>query len=188
MAASRCSWAAPTFFLAMTLLCGLAQSMPQLIVLRTLQGLGGGVHDRHRVRDHGPAAGAGRARAHQRTDHRRLQPGGRRSDQSSAAISTDTFTWRAVFYVNLPFALLALVVLWRFFPQVAYSGRRLPIDFGGAITSVGGIVLLLLALSLGGREFAWDVARGHSRCSAAGWPCWRCSCGSRHVRRTRCCR
>jgi MFS family permease len=68
---------------------------------------------------------------------------------------TDAFSWRAVFYVNLPFVLLALVILWRFFPQVGYSERRLPIDFGGAITSVGGIVLLLLALSLGGREFAW---------------------------------
>src|SRR6516164_7530939 len=32
-----------TFFLAMTLLCGLAQSMPQLVLLRTLQGVGGGV-------------------------------------------------------------------------------------------------------------------------------------------------
>src|SRR5206468_1014683 len=31
------------FFLATTLLCGVAQSMPQLIALRTLQGVGGGV-------------------------------------------------------------------------------------------------------------------------------------------------
>jgi MFS family permease len=69
---------------------------------------------------------------------------------------TDAFSWRAVFYVNLPFALLALVILWRFFPQVGYGGRRQPIDVGGAVTSVAGIVLLLLALSVGGREFAWD--------------------------------
>jgi MFS family permease len=68
---------------------------------------------------------------------------------------TDTFSWRAVFYVNLPFALAALLILWRFFPQVGYSGKRLPIDIGGAVTSMAGIVLLLLALSLGGRVFAW---------------------------------
>jgi len=47
-------------------------------------------------------------------------------------------------------------VLWRFFPEVVYGGKRQPIDFGGAVTSVAGIVLLLLALSFGGREFAWD--------------------------------
>jgi predicted MFS family arabinose efflux permease len=69
---------------------------------------------------------------------------------------TDALSWRAVFYVNLPFALLALVVLRLFFPAVRYSQRRLPIDFGGAVTSVTGIVLLLLALSWGGRQYAWD--------------------------------
>jgi EmrB/QacA subfamily drug resistance transporter len=143
------------FFLAMTLLCGLAQSMPQLILLRTLQGVGGGVMTATVFAIMGQLlAPAERARI---------------SGLITATFSlagavgpvvggylTDTFSWRAVFYVNLPFTLLALLILWRFFPQVGYSGRRQPIDFGGAITSVVGIVLLLLALSLGGRQFAWD--------------------------------
>ncbi len=143
-----------TFFLAMTLLCGLAQSMPQLVVLRTLQGLGGGVMTATVFAIMGQLlAPAERARA---------------SGLITATFSlagvvgpvvggylTDAFSWRAVFYVNLPFVILALVIVWRFFPQVGYSGRRLPMDIGGAITSVGGIVLLLLALSFGGREFAW---------------------------------
>jgi len=143
-----------SFFLAMTLLCGLAQSMPQLVVLRTLQGLGGGVMTATVFAVMGQLlAPAERARI---------------SGLITAVFSlagvvgpvvggflTDAFSWRAVFYVNLPFVVLALVILWRFFPRVGSSGRHLPIDFGGAITSVGGIVLLLLALSLGGREFAW---------------------------------
>lgn len=144
-----------SFFLLMTLLCGLAQSMPQLIVLRTLQGIGGGLLMATVFATMGQLlAPAERARI---------------SGLITAVFSlggvigpvvggflTDAFSWRAVFYVTLPFALIALLVLWRFFPQVGYSGKRQPIDFGGAITSVAGIVLLLLALSFGGREFAWD--------------------------------
>jgi EmrB/QacA subfamily drug resistance transporter len=143
-----------TFFLAMTLLCGLAQSMPQLVILRTLQGLGGGIMIATVFAIMGQLlAPAERARI---------------SGLITATFSlagvigpvvggylTDAFSWRAVFYVNLPFVLLALVIVWRFFPRVGYAGRHLPMDIGGAITSVGGIVLLLLALSLGGREFAW---------------------------------
>ncbi|HEY2595258.1 MAG TPA: MDR family MFS transporter, partial [Chloroflexota bacterium] len=144
-----------TFFLAMTLLAGLAQSMPQLVVLRTLQGLGGGVMTATVFAIMGQLlAPAERARI----------SGVITATFSLAGVIgpvvggylTDAFSWRAVFYVNLPFVLLALVILGCFFPEVGYSGRRLPIDFGGAITSVGGIVLLLLALSLGGRDFAWS--------------------------------
>jgi EmrB/QacA subfamily drug resistance transporter len=144
-----------SFFLAMTLLCGLSQSMPQLIVLRTLQGLGGGVLTATVFATMGQLLSpAERARI---------------SGLITAVFSlagavgpvvggflTDAFSWRAVFYVNLPFTVLALVILWRFFPPVGYGGRRLPIDFGGAVTSVAGIVLLLLALSLGGQAYAWD--------------------------------
>jgi len=144
------------FFLAMTLLCGLAQDMPQLVVLRALQGIGGGVMTATVFATMGQLlAPAERARI---------------SGLITAVFSlagvvgpvvggflTDTLSWRAVFYVNLPFTVLALLILWRFFPTVVYgSEKRLPIDFGGAIASVAGIVLLLLALSLGGRELAWS--------------------------------
>jgi EmrB/QacA subfamily drug resistance transporter len=144
-----------TFFLAMTLLCGLAQSMPQLIVLRTLQGIGGGVLTATTFAIMGQLL----------TPAERARISGLITAVFSLAGAvgpvvggylTDTFSWRAVFYVNLPFALAALLILWRFFPQIGYSGRRQPIDLGGAMTSVAGIVLLLLALSVGGREYAWD--------------------------------
>ena len=144
-----------SFFLAMTLLCGLAQNMPELIVLRALQGLGGGVL----------MATVFAVMGQLLAPEERARISGLITGVFSLAgavgpvvggFLTDTFSWRAVFYVTLPFVLLALVILWRFFPQVGYGGRRLPIDVGGAIASVAGIVLLLLALSLGGREFAWD--------------------------------
>lgn len=163
------------FFLLMTLLCGLAQSMPQLIALRTLQGIGGGLLTATVFAVMGQLlAPAARARI-----------SGLITGVFSLAgvigpvvggYLTDALSWRAVFYVTLPFALLALVVLWRFFPAVRYSTRRLPIDFGGAVTSVLGIVLLLLALSWGGREYAWDspVVLGVLGAGVAvlGWFLW----------------
>jgi len=143
------------FFLLMTMLCGLAQSMPQLIALRALQGIGGGVLTATVFATMGQLlAPADRARI----------SGLITGVFSMAGVVgpvlggylTDALSWRAVFYVTLPFGLLALLVLWRFFPAVRYSTSRLPIDLGGALTSVAGIVLLLLALSWGGREYAWD--------------------------------
>jgi EmrB/QacA subfamily drug resistance transporter len=143
------------FFLGMTLLCGLAQNMPQLIAVRTLQGLGGGVLTATVFAIMGQLL----------TPAQRARISGLITLTFSLAgavgpvvggFLTDAFTWRAVFYVNLPFGALALLVLWRSFPPVRYDDRRLPIDVGGAVTSVLGIVLLLVALSLGGREYAWD--------------------------------
>jgi EmrB/QacA subfamily drug resistance transporter len=143
------------FFLATTLLCGFAQSMPQLIALRTLQGVGGGVLT--------ATAFAVMGQLLPPADRARIS--GLITGVFSLAgvigpvvggYLTDVFSWRAVFYVNLPIGVIAFFVLWQFFPPVQYAGRARPIDIGGAVTSVLGIVLLLLGLSLGGREYAWD--------------------------------
>lgn len=144
-----------SFFLFTTLLCGLAQSMPQLIALRTLQGVGGGVL----------AATVFAVMGQLLTPADRARISGLITGVFSLAgvagpviggYLTDAFSWRAVFYVNIPIGLVALIVLWRFFPPIRYGNPPRPIDYGGIVTSVAGIVLLLLGLSWGGREYAWD--------------------------------
>ena len=68
---------------------------------------------------------------------------------------TDFVSWRAVFFVNVPFGLVALVVLWLGFPDVRPAHKNPSIDVWGATTLMTATVLLLLALSLGGSQYAW---------------------------------
>lgn len=62
--------------------------------------------------------------------------------------------WRWIFYINLPLAGLALFMIAVKMPALT---RRVPgkIDFAGAALVVTAFVPLLLALSSGGRDFAW---------------------------------
>jgi EmrB/QacA subfamily drug resistance transporter len=69
---------------------------------------------------------------------------------------TDAISWRAVFYMNLPVGLLALFILWRYYPRkVAVAGPRRPIDYMGAALLSLTTVPLLLALVWAGNQFAW---------------------------------
>ena len=146
------------YFLVVTALCGFAQDMTQLIALRTLQGIGGGVLMATIFGSLGelltPVA---RARI----------SGLITATFSSASVMgplvggflTDAFSWRAVFYANLPFGVLALIALWRAFPSTRPSkGARLPIDVWGAVTVTSATVLFLLALGWAGNEYTWSSA------------------------------
>jgi EmrB/QacA subfamily drug resistance transporter len=143
------------YFLAITTLCGLAQDMPQLIALRALQGVGGGIL----------MAAIFSSMGELLTPIARARISGLITATFSAAnllgpliggLLTDAFSWRAIFYANIPFGLLALAALWRSFPDTHVRlARRPPIDLLGAIVITVATVLLLLALSWGGREYAW---------------------------------
>jgi len=65
--------------------------------------------------------------------------------------------WRGCFFVGLPFALAAMIVLQRklHLPTVR---REVSIDYLGATLLVGGISLLLVWVSLAGSQFAWGSA------------------------------
>lgn len=75
---------------------------------------------------------------------------------------TTHVTWRWCFYVNLPIGGVALGMLLAAFhpppPQGDIWAKLAKIDFVGTFLMVAGLVLVLLALTFGGNEFAWNSA------------------------------
>jgi EmrB/QacA subfamily drug resistance transporter len=140
-------------FLLGSMLCGVAQSMNQLIAFRALQGLGAGglmslalavIADIIPPRERGRYQGYFGA-----------------VFVSSSLIGpllggffVDNASWRWVFYINLPLGLLALVVTNRVL-TMPFTQRKVSIDWTGAGLLVAGISALLVAVQSGGRDFAW---------------------------------
>ncbi|HEU0026035.1 MAG TPA: MDR family MFS transporter [Ktedonobacterales bacterium] len=68
---------------------------------------------------------------------------------------TDNWGWRWVFYVNMPVGAVALVTAGFTIPSIV-SRRKHRIDYFGSATLVAWSVPLLLALTWGGVQYAWD--------------------------------
>lgn len=69
-------------------------------------------------------------------------------------VDTPGLGWRWCFYVGIPFAALAFVVLQKtlHLPTVR---REVHIDYLGAVLIAGGVSVLLIWVSLAGHQFAW---------------------------------
>ena len=68
---------------------------------------------------------------------------------------TDHASWRWLFFVNLPFAALALVAV-SLFMHVPHLHRRHAIDVWGIVSLSGALICVLLATEMGGNQFAWS--------------------------------
>lgn len=70
--------------------------------------------------------------------------------------------WRWTFWVGVPVALAALVVLQRTLhlpkPAPRPAGQKVRIDYAGALLIVGGVSVLLAWVSLAGHQFGWGSA------------------------------
>jgi EmrB/QacA subfamily drug resistance transporter len=60
---------------------------------------------------------------------------------------TDNLSWRWVFYINLPVGLVAITVLHLAFPHLSRERHAHSLDLGGAVTLLGWVTPLLLALT-----------------------------------------
>jgi EmrB/QacA subfamily drug resistance transporter len=134
-------------------LCGLASSMTELIAFRAVQGLGAGglivlvqasvgdiVSPRERGRYQGLFGGVfGLASV---------------AGPLLGGLIVENFSWRWIFYVNLPIGLLALAVISSTLPAVAARGRP-KIDYAGAAVLAAALSAIVLVASLGGTTWAW---------------------------------
>ncbi len=68
---------------------------------------------------------------------------------------TEHFSWHWIFYVNMPFGLIALYFIAVHMPRMQPSVRH-RFDFSGALAIAMMTIPLLLALSWGGNTYAWS--------------------------------
>jgi EmrB/QacA subfamily drug resistance transporter len=140
-------------FITASALCGLSQSMEQLILFRALQGVGAGavlpivltiigdlfpIEERAKIQGltstvWGVAGIAG---------------------PIVGAFFTDQVSWRWVFLINIPFGVAAIVMASWFFHENV-KRREHSIDLAGMAWLSGGVVSLLLGLLQGVDNYGW---------------------------------
>lgn len=142
-----------TLFLIGSAASGAAQTMEQLIIFRAIQGLGAGavlpivltiigdifvLEERAKVQGLfsgvwgiasvvGPLAGG---------------------------LIVDNLSWRWVFFINIPFGLVSMLLLIFTFKETV-ERKKHHLDYFGTLTLTGSIVSLLFALLQGGTSWAW---------------------------------
>lgn len=140
-------------FMITSALCGLSQSMLQLIIFRAMQGVAGGIVMANAfaiIGDLFPPKQRGKWQGVMGSVFGVSSVIG----PALGGWLTDGPGWRWVFYINIPVGLIAVTVLIIGLPKIATNNAR-PIDWVGATALVATVVPLLLALSWGGTEYAW---------------------------------
>ncbi|GLZ51396.1 DHA2 family efflux MFS transporter permease subunit [Actinomycetospora sp. NBRC 106378] len=140
-------------FIVGSMLAGLSTSTPMLIGFRVLQGLGmGGLTALAQVVIAAiiPPRERGRYSGYLGAIMAVATVGG----PLIGGVIVDTIGWRWCFYVTVPIAVIALVVLQRTL-SVPTEKREVHIDYLGALLVAGGVSALLIWTSLGGKNFAW---------------------------------
>ncbi|WP_225217127.1 MDR family MFS transporter [Arthrobacter pullicola] len=142
-------------FLVGSVLSGLAQNMGQLIAFRALQGIGGG----------GLMIGAQAIIGDLVSPRER----GRYMGLIGAAFGiasvggpllggwiTDNWSWRWVFYINVPIGAVALAVVISSLHLPRHHGARPRLDYPGAVLLAAASAALVLVTSWGGTTYDWS--------------------------------
>ncbi|HEY8485970.1 MAG TPA: MDR family MFS transporter [Limnochordales bacterium] len=142
-----------SIFLLGSALCGQARSMEQLIVFRGLQGLGAGAIlpvVQTIIGDLFTPAERARTQAWFSS----VWGISALTGPLVGGFIVDHFSWRWLFYINLPLGVLAIAMVLANLAEQA-PGRQAPIDYLGSALLTAGASALLLALLEGGVHRPW---------------------------------
>jgi len=135
-------------FTVSSALCGLAWGVVPLIVARGIQAVGAAI-----LFACAPAILTANFPANQRGQALGLQAimvySGMLAGPILGGWLTDHFSWRAVFYINIPIGLLASAMCIKFIPGDQIKGRKETFDFAGAALFMAVFAMLLLGLNQG---------------------------------------
>lgn len=143
-----------SLFLLGSLLCGLSQTMGQLILFRAIQGIGAGAVIPITFTIIGDIF----------TFEQRAKVQGLFSSVWGIAglfgplvggFLVDYVSWHWIFFINLPFGLISMWIIGKNLEEKIEKDDR-KIDYGGAITFTVGTTALLYLLLAGGSSFQWN--------------------------------
>lgn len=145
-------------FLAGSALCGMSQSMMQLIIFRGLQGIGGGIIVTSVftvVADLFPPERRGKYMGIVTSMYGLSSIIG----PLLGGLITDHLSWRFIFYINIPVGIFAVAVIAIVMPNFKTEGQKKPVDYSGTVAIILALVPMLLAFSWAGNNCSWLSVR-----------------------------
>lgn len=137
-----------------SLLCGLSQSMTQIILFRGFQGIGAGIMMANAfivIGDLFPPAERGKFQGLISAVFGVASIIG----PPLGGLITDGLSWHWIFFVNVPLGLIVILLFLAYFPHFRPDTHKHRVDYPGMMALVLAVVSLMLALTWGGVEYAW---------------------------------
>jgi EmrB/QacA subfamily drug resistance transporter len=139
-----------TLFLGASVLCALSQNMPQLIGARVLQGIGGGG-----LRSVALAAVADIIPPRERGRYQGYFSSVMAISNVLGGFFSEYLSWHWIFWINLPFGSLALLLCWRNLRRLPKPRRRPVIDWLGAALILASTTPILIGLGQAEAAAGW---------------------------------
>lgn len=134
------------FFVVSSMLCGLSQNIYELVFFRGLQGLGGGAIMVSAISMIGEIFSL-KERAKYQGYIGAVFALASIAGPILGAFITANFSWRWIFYINIPLGIFAFVLLYLYIPQRLVQMKKPIIDYLGSLLLIVFLVPLILMFS-----------------------------------------